>query len=102
MYYIKWIWWNNDEDMPLLGYSKVGQDDYELEKFEFFSDDTWSYSTSRSDKGRTKLGDQPVGGVETDNRPSGKSNDNIWMWEISEEEYEAAKKNHVSAAILSS
>lgn len=95
MRYIKWVWADGGTDMPILGYSKIGKDDFEVEKFEMFRDGAFAFSTSRGDTGRTRLADQPVGSTAKNNKPLIGTKKTIWIWDIDKVEYDAAKATHV-------
>lgn len=98
--FTKWICWHGaDGCMPVISYSAIGPDSYEVEKFEFFADTmTWEYADRESLTGRTRLADQPFPPTHECNRSfkTQSSIEPMWVWDICEAEYLAARRTHLA------
>ena len=60
MQYIKVQWIHNDLDYPVLLYSELDADRWEVRKVEIFHDDRMEYADQDREIGTTGLGEEPV------------------------------------------
>lgn len=60
MEYIRVKWKHTSSDEPVLLYSELDMDRYELRKVEIYLDGRKGYASATEEKAGTRLGDQPV------------------------------------------
>ena len=60
MEYIKVVWKHESNEYPIVMYSELSTDRYEVRKVECFSDGSSTYAYDKISTGTTVLGDLPV------------------------------------------
>lgn len=58
--YLKVRWLHQDPQYPVLLFSEIGKDRYELRKVEVYSDGRMEFATEEWNSGETALGEVPV------------------------------------------
>ena len=64
MIYVKVKWLHEVEDTPILLYSELDHNRYEVRKVEAYSDGRLDYADQESNSGHTKLGIEPIPSID--------------------------------------
>lgn len=64
MIYLKVVWKHEDQAYPIVLYSELGENRWEVRKVEIFPDGKWTYASESQSTGNTILGDLPVPSLE--------------------------------------
>lgn len=92
MNYIKVKWCDAEEGVPVIWYSEIGADRYEIRKIGIFRDGSYGYADNSNELGGMWLSDQPVPSIE-DIKSQGFEVVEITLDEF-EEAWLLAKKTH--------
>ena len=92
MKYIKVNWKHDSPEYPVILYSEIGDDRYEVRKVDIFPNGSYGYADGKNDTENTFLGVKPTPPFEVVN-----SNPEFELVEISKEEFEEIwSKSHDS------
>lgn len=81
MQYVKCIWFHNSNEYPVLLYSELDKDRYEVRKIEIYRDNRIIYAHTKHNE--MELGEVPVPNVEEINRES-----EFYAMKITQKEFE--------------